>query len=100
MLKLDENEKEAVRDLGASVNGAIEKSTSVARAIERLRALGFEPRLTVKLEIALQKIGEPHEADEDDFAEEDFLETDAGDVDFELTDEDVRTLRRMKISLE
>lgn len=91
MLNLDENEKEAVRNLGESINRAIEKSNGVASAIEDLRALGFEPNLTLKLEIALQKIGEP-QFDGDDFSDE--------SDDFELTEEDVQTLRRMKIRFE
>ncbi len=97
-MKLDGNEKEAVRNLGATINAAIEKSTDVARAIEDLRALGFEPHLTLKLEIALQKLDENQEFGEqfDDFPEDE----NEDDIDLELTDEDVKTLRRMKIRLE
>lgn len=95
MLELDENAKEAVRNLGASVNRAIEKSVAVSRAVEDLRALGYESHLTLKLEIALQKIDEAREFD-DDFIDD----GENDDVDFQLTDEDVRTLRRMKIRFE
>ena len=90
-MELDKNAQEAVRNLGATINAAIEKSFEVARAIENLRELGYEPNLTIKLEIALQKIG----ALRDDFPEEEIE-----DIELELTDEDVRTLRRMKIRLE
>ncbi len=98
-MKLDENEQEAVRNLGATINAAIEKSLDVSRAIEHLRALGFEPHLTLKLEIALQKLVENQKFDEspEDFSYDDEAEE---DVEFELTDEDVQTLRRMKIRLE
>jgi len=51
-----------------------------------LRKIGYEPNLTLKLEIGLQEIGEV-----EDFAEE---------IELELTDEDLRTLRRMKIRLD
>jgi hypothetical protein len=80
-MELDENAKEAVQNLGNVINSTVEKSFVVKNAIENLRELGFEPHLTLKLEIGLQRI-------HDDFAEE---------VELDLTDEDVRTLRRMKI---
>ncbi|MGI8849572.1 MAG: hypothetical protein ACR2HT_05330, partial [Pyrinomonadaceae bacterium] len=75
-----------VRELGDAINGAVEKSKQVADAIEFLRKIGYEPNLTLKLEIGLQEIGK-----DEDFAEE---------IELELTDEDLRTLRRMKIRLE
>ena len=83
-MELDENAKEAVQNLGEAVNSTVEKSFVVKNAIENLRELGFEPHLTLKIEIGLQQI-------HDDFA--DFAE----EVELDLTDEDVRTLRRMKI---
>ncbi len=86
-MELDEYEKNAVRELSESINLAIEKSARVANAIRYLRELGYEPNLTLKLEIGLQEIIE-------DFDEE------PPDIELELTDEDLHTLRRMKISLE
>ncbi len=85
-MELDEYEKNAVRELSESVNLAIEKSSRVANAIRYLRELGYEPNLTLKLEIGLQEIIEDAEEPQD--------------IELELTDEDLRTLRRMKISLE
>lgn len=82
-MELDDNAKEAVRNLGEAINSAVEKCGNVAGAIEHLRQIGFEPNLTLKLEIGLQKIEEF----------EDFPEN----VELELTDDDMRTLRRMKI---
>lgn len=86
-MELDKAAKKAVRELGEAINQAVEKSTSVAEAIECLRALGYEPNLTLKLEIGLQEI----DGESDDFPEE---------IELDLTDDDVRTLRRMKIRLE
>jgi predicted house-cleaning noncanonical NTP pyrophosphatase (MazG superfamily) len=86
-MELDEYEKNAVRELSESINLAIEKSSRVANAIRYLRELGYEPNLTLKLEIGLQEIIE--DADEE-----------PQDIELELTEEDLRTLRRMKISLE
>ncbi len=86
-MKLDKNAKQAVRELGEAINAAVEKSLRVADAIENLRGLGYEPNLTLKLEIGLQQT-------EDGF--EEFPE----EIELDLTDEDVRALRRMKIRLE
>ena len=86
-MELDANAKKAVRELGDAINAAVEKSVRVADAIENLRALGYEPNLTLKLEIGLQQI----ENGADDFPEE---------IELDLTDEDLQTLRRMKIRLE
>ncbi|HVE56553.1 MAG TPA: hypothetical protein VNB22_06970 [Pyrinomonadaceae bacterium] len=83
-MNLDQNAKDAVQSLSEAINSAVEKSFAVRDAIELLRELGFEPVLTLKLEIGLQKMnGNPEE-----FAE---------DLELSLTDEDVRTLQRMKI---
>ncbi len=76
-----------MRELGDAINAAVEKSARVSEAIENLREIGYEPNLTLKLEIGLQQI----EEDVDDFPE---------DIELELTDEDVQALRRMKIRLE
>ena len=86
-MELNENAKKAVRELGDAINQAVEKSLRVSEAIDNLRELGYEPNLTLKLEIGLQAI----EGEFDDFPE---------DIELDLTDEDLRTLRRMKIRLE
>ena len=83
-MNLDQNAKDAVQNLSNAINSAVEKSFDVRDAIESLRELGYEPVLTLKLEIGLQE----REGKENEFA--DHLELD-------LTDEDVRTLQRMKI---
>jgi len=86
-MELDENAKQAVRELGDAINSAIEKSERVMNAIEYLREIGYEPNLSLKLEIGLLEI---ERAGEDS----------APDVGLQLTDEDLRTLRSMKIRLE
>lgn len=84
-MKLGDNAKKAVRELGDAINSAVEKSTRVSEAIENLREIGFEPHLSLKLEIGLQEIS---------FNDGEDLQA---DFELELTDEDLRTLRRMKI---
>ena len=86
-MQLDETAKKAVRELGDAINSAVEKSERVVNAIEHLREIGYEPNMSLKLEIGLQEITFT------DKQPEEFAET----FDLELTDEDLRTLRRMKI---
>jgi hypothetical protein len=84
-LEINDEAKQIVQDLGAAINSAVEKSTQVAEAIERLREAGYEMELTLRLEIALRQHSEDEEAE---------------DTTLELTDEDMRTLRRMKIRID
>ncbi|HEX8396313.1 MAG TPA: hypothetical protein VF644_02625 [Pyrinomonadaceae bacterium] len=89
-MELNDEAQQAVREVGAAINAAIERSPRVAEAIERLRESGYELQLTLRLEIGLREI----DAEETtDFASEE-------DFNLELTDEDLRTLRRMKIRLD
>ncbi len=85
ILDINDDAKEIVQELGAAINAAVEASPQVAEAIERLREAGYEMELTLRLEIGLRE-----------------LDAEAGDGDgdgatLELTDEDRRTLRSMKI---
>ncbi|MGI9056653.1 MAG: hypothetical protein ACR2F2_12730 [Pyrinomonadaceae bacterium] len=85
-MQLDDEAKKAVRELGDAINRAVEQSRRVNNAIENLREIGYEPNLNLKLEIGLQEIllnGQTKEVLENN--------------ELDLTDEDVRTLRRMKI---
>ena len=85
-MEIDDDAKEIVHELGSAINAAVGNSAEVADAIERLRSAGYEMELTLRLEIALR----PHEEDD---------EADA-DGALELTDEDMQTLRRMKIRID
>jgi hypothetical protein len=87
-LEINDDAKELVQEIGEAINAAVERSPEVADAIARLREAGYEMELTLKLEIGLR---EREEGDDD--------ETLAGEHPAlpELTDEDRRTLRSMKI---
>ena len=87
VLEINDDAKELVQEIGEAINGAVERSTEVADAISRLRAAGYEMELTLKLEIGLRETAEDEDGEEDD--EQGAL--------LELTDEDRRTLRSMKI---
>jgi erythromycin esterase-like protein len=82
-LEINDDAKEIVQKLGEAINAAVERSHEVAEAIEHLREAGYEMELTLRLEIGLREYGSGGEEDES--------------VRLELTDEDRRTLRGMKI---
>ena len=84
-MDINDDAKEIVQELGAAINAAVEASPLVAEAIERLREAGYEMELTLRLEIGLR------ERDAEDG------EGDGDGATLELTDEDRRTLRSMKI---
>ena len=86
-LELSDEAKQIVQDLGAAINAAVENSSRVAETIERLRDAGYEMELTLRLEIGLR----PHE---------DTMMESQDDAALDLTDEDRRTLRRMKIRID
>jgi hypothetical protein len=87
-LQVDINDeaKQIVEELGAAINSAVEKSSEVSDAIGRLRDVGYELELTLRLEIGLRQLDQQDESGED--------------VTLDLTDDDMRTLRRMKIRID
>lgn len=87
-MDINDEAKQIVQDLGSAINAAVENSRQVAEAIERLRDAGYEMELTLRLEIGLR----PYQGE---------IEPDDGeDAALELTDEDMRTLRRMRIRID
>ena len=83
-MDINDEAKEIVQELGAAINAAVEASAEVAEAIERLRNAGYEMELTLRLEIGLRQRGDDETAEDET-------------VQLELTEEDRRTLRSMKI---
>lgn len=83
-MEINDEAKRIGKELGSAINQAIEGSTEVADAIERLRRAGYETELKLRLQIGLRQLDTKTE-------EADMLAT------LELTDEDRRTLKRMKI---
>ena len=90
-MEINDDAKEIVQDLGAAINAAVERSPDVAEAIERLREAGYDMELTLRLEIGLrERDGDAFDGDPEGFADDDPAR-------LELTDEDRRTLRNMRI---
>jgi hypothetical protein len=84
---MDEHTKKLAEEVGTAINESVQQSASVAAAIERLREAGFEMELTLKLEIGLR----PQNTDESGVE---------GDGSLELTEEDLKILRSMKIKID
>jgi hypothetical protein len=91
ILDINDDAKEIVQELGNAINLAVERSSEVADTIQRLRDAGYEIELMLKLEIGLR------ERDEDEDDAEGGPEAAAEEAALELTDEDRRTLRSMRI---
>lgn len=85
-LEINDDAKEIVQQLGNAINAAVERSSEVADTIARLREAGYEVELMLKLEIGLRERGAGDADEEPDAA-----------ATLELTEEDRRTLRSMKI---
>ena len=86
-MELDDYVKELAEQVGTAINESVQDSPTVAAAIERLREAGFDMELTLKLEIGLR----PQTDDERE---------PQSDGSLELTDEDMRILRSMKIKID
>jgi len=88
-MEMDEETKRLAEEVGTAINESVRDSPAVAGAIERLREAGFEMELTLKLEIGLRPQAEEQEG-----------ELESSNQSLELTEEDLRILRSMKISFE
>ena len=86
-MELDDYVKELAEQVGTAINESVQDSPTVAAAIERLREAGFDMELTLKLEIGLRP-----QTDDERGAQ--------NDGSLELTEEDVRILRSMKIKID
>lgn len=88
-MEMDEETKRLAEEVGTAINESVQQSASVAAAIERLREAGFEMELTLKLEIGLRPQNSDNEEPEG-----------SADGSLELTDDDLRILKSMKIRIE
>jgi hypothetical protein len=86
-MEMDDETKQLAEEVGTAINEAVQQSSTVAAAIERLREAGFEMELTLKLEIGLR----PQREGESDSESSGSLE---------LTDDDMRVLQAMKIKID
>ena len=86
-MELDDYVKELAEQVGTAINESVQDSATVAAAIERLREAGFDMELTLKLEIGLRPQSEDGREESSNGA-------------LDLTEEDLRILRSMKIKID
>ena len=86
-MEMDEHTKRLAEEVGTAINESVQQSPSVAEAIDRLREAGFEMELTLKLEIGLRPQSQSGSGNESEGS-------------LELTEEDLRVLRSMKIKID
>lgn len=84
---MDDQTKKLTEEVGTAINESVQRSPTVAAAIERLREAGFEMELTLRLEIGLRPQRENESSPERPGS-------------LELTDEDLRVLQAMKIKID
>ena len=84
---MDDETKQLAEEVGTAINEAVQQSSTVAAAIERLREAGFEMELTLKLEIGLR-------------AQREGKSDGQSSGSLELTDDDMRVLQAMKIKID
>ena len=85
-MELSDEAKQIVQELGKAINEAVERSQEVAETIERLREAGYEMELNLRLDIGLRQLLEAEDLD--------------SEATLDLTEEDLRTLRGMKIRID
>lgn len=85
-MEMDDYTKKLAEEVGNAINESVQQSSNVAEAIDRLREAGFEMELTLRLEIGLR----PRPDEE--------VQSASGSLD--LTEDDLRILRSMKIKIE
>ena len=94
-MDLDEKGQKLVKALGNAINRAVERSNEVSEAIDNLRDAGYQIELTLRLEIGLRS---PDDVMPPSMPE---ISTHSSrEVHLNFTEEDVQTLRRMKIRLD
>ncbi|NOT47303.1 MAG: hypothetical protein HOP17_06080 [Acidobacteria bacterium] len=71
-MNLDKNTQDALQRMTDAVNEAVKNSLSVKDALGALREIGYEPRLTVRLEpLPVEDFAAESESIETDFTEAD-----------------------------
>ena len=85
-MEINNEAQKIIEEIGAAINRAVERSPEVAAAIEHLREAGYEMELMLRLDIGLRELDEAEESEDSSL--------------LQLTDEDRRTLRKMKIRID
>lgn len=92
---LDEHLEKLIRALGEAINDTVHESAEVSAALERIRAAGYDVFLVLEATIALKE-----KATESEAASLSFKEIPVEERLAEISDEDRRFLRALKIKFD
>ena len=92
-MDLDDNLKKLMKDLGIAINESLSDSEPIAEAISNIRVAGYDVFLVLEATIGFNKREEEEEADESEVHH-----IKSGKLD--LTNQDAKFLRSLKISFE
>jgi hypothetical protein len=94
-MELDDNLKRLMKELGSAINESLSDSEPIAQAISNIKGAGYDVFLVLEATIGFNRHDDDEE-EEDDLAEEQVWKN--GQL--ELTSQDTRFLRALKISVE
>jgi hypothetical protein len=94
-LQLDDNLKQLMKELGAAINDALSESEEISEAIQNIRNAGYDVFLVLEATIGFNK------RSNDDGAEEAMAHgLKSGEMKLNVTAQDLKFLRSLKISIE
>jgi hypothetical protein len=94
-LELDDNFKQLVQELGEAINESLAESGKISDVLARIRASGYELLLVLEVTVGFNKSGSRRPAG----SQEPAAEPGRSQL-FELTSNDARFLRALKITVE
>ena len=93
--QLDDNLKQLMKELGAAINDAISESEAIGEAIQNVRSAGYDVFLVLEATIGFNKRSKKDGLEE---AMEHGLKS--GEMRLQVTAQDLKFLRSLKISIE
>ncbi len=94
MENLDENLKQLMKELGAAINDTLSNSEKISEAIARIRSSGYDVFLVLEATIGFNKRSEESRADSAFGAAYD------AEAKLNITSQDVKFLKSLKISVD
>jgi hypothetical protein len=92
---LDENLKELMKDLGAAINETLSNSEKISEAIAKIRGAGYDVFLVLEATIGFNRRQEEGQPEMEDSAERAY-----GQAHLNITSQDLKFLKSLKISID
>jgi hypothetical protein len=94
-LQLDDNLKQLMKELGAAINDALSESEDISEAIQNVRNAGYDVFLVLEATIGFNK-----RSAEEGLEEAMAHDLKSSDAKLNVTSQDLKFLRSLKISIE